>query len=72
MKDRVYLERIKGYVFKINIYTKGIQNVHEFIRDEQKVDAVMLNPEQIGETAKNLRLRPNNIFHPSIGQALLD
>jgi uncharacterized protein with HEPN domain len=72
MKDRTYLERIKTYCVKINTYMSGVQNVQEFLRDEQKVDAVMLNPEQIGETAKNLRLRPNNIFHPSIGQALLD
>lgn len=54
MKDRICLARIKTNCVKINTYMKVVQSVHEFIRDEEKVDAVMLNLEQIGETAKKL------------------
>lgn len=43
----------------------GVQNVNEFLKDEQKVDAVMLNLEQIGETAKKLTLKTKQQF-PSI------
>jgi uncharacterized protein with HEPN domain len=35
----------------------GAQTVHEWISNQQKVDAVMLNLEQIGETAKKLTLQ---------------
>jgi uncharacterized protein with HEPN domain len=35
----------------------GVQTVHEWISNQQKVDAVMLNLEQIGETAKKLTLQ---------------
>lgn len=65
MKDRNYLERIKNYCVKINTYMSGVQNVNEFLKDEQKVDAVMLNLEQIGETAKKLTLKTKQQF-PSI------
>lgn len=65
MKDRNYLERIKTYCVKINTYMSGVQNVNEFLKDEQKVDAVMLNLEQIGETAKKLTLKTKQQF-PSI------
>jgi uncharacterized protein with HEPN domain len=34
----------------------GVNTVHEWISNQQKVDAVMLNLEQIGETAKKLSL----------------
>jgi uncharacterized protein with HEPN domain len=30
----------------------SVQTVHDWISNQQKVDAVMLNLEQIGETAK--------------------
>ena len=65
MKDRIYLDRIKTYCLKINTYMKFVQSVHEFIKDEEKVDAVMLNLEQIGETAKKLTLETKQQF-PSI------
>jgi uncharacterized protein with HEPN domain len=35
----------------------SVQTVHDWISDQQKVDAVMLNLEQIGETAKKLSLQ---------------
>jgi uncharacterized protein with HEPN domain len=48
----------------------GVQNVHEWINNQQKVDAVMLNLEQIGETAKKLTLQTKthvpSIHWPSI------
>ena len=47
MKDRIDVERIKTYGVKITTYMRGVQNVQEFLTDEQKVDAVMLNLEQI-------------------------
>ncbi len=65
MKDSVYLERIKVYCVKINQYISGVDNVNEFLKDEQKIDAIMLNLEQIGETAKKLSLRTKENF-PSI------
>jgi uncharacterized protein with HEPN domain len=43
----------------------GVQTVHEWISNQQKVDAVMLNLEQIGETAKKLSLLTRTHF-PSI------
>jgi uncharacterized protein with HEPN domain len=43
----------------------GVQTVDEWVRDQQKVDAVMLNLEQIGETAKKLSLQTKTHF-PSI------
>jgi uncharacterized protein with HEPN domain len=50
----------------------GVQTVHDWISDQQKVDAVMLNLEQIGETAKNFLFRPEHIFTRFIGQASSD
>jgi uncharacterized protein with HEPN domain len=48
----------------------SVQTVHEWISDQQKVDAVMLNLEQIGETAKKLSLQTKthvlSIHWPSI------
>ena len=70
MKDRVYLERIQAYCIRINTYMSGVQSVDEWISDQQKVDAVMLNLEQIGETAKKLSLQTKThvplIHWPSI------
>ena len=65
MKDRLYLERIQAYCIRINTYMSGVQTVDEWVRDQQKVDAVMLNLEQIGETAKKLSLQTKTHF-PSI------
>ena len=48
----------------------GVQTVHEWINNQQKVDAVMINLEQIGETAKKLSLQTKthvpSIHSPSI------
>jgi uncharacterized protein with HEPN domain len=70
MKDKVYLERIQAYCIRINTYMSGVQTVHDWISDQQKVDAVMLNLEQIGETAKKLspltRTHFPSIHWPSI------
>ena len=41
----------------------GVQPVHEWISDPQKVEAVMLNLEQIGETAKKLSLQTRTHIH---------
>jgi uncharacterized protein with HEPN domain len=43
----------------------GVRTVHDWTNDPQKVDAVMLNLEQIGETAKKLSLETKTHF-PSI------
>jgi uncharacterized protein with HEPN domain len=62
MKDRVYLERIQAYCIRINTYMSGVQTVDEWLSDQQKVDAVMLNLEQIGETAKKLSFQTKTHF----------
>lgn len=54
MKDLKYIERIVKYVFKINKYMSDIDTYEMFILNEEKVDAVILNLEQIGETVKKL------------------
>lgn len=55
MKDKKYVERIILYSNKILKYIKDI-TYEEFILDDEKVDAVLLNLQQIGETAKKLSL----------------
>jgi uncharacterized protein with HEPN domain len=50
----------------------GVQTVHERISNQQKVDAVMLNLEQIGETAKKLTLQTKTNFLRFIGLASSD
>lgn len=54
MKDKKYLERIINYSSKIIRYLEEITSIEEFESNEEKVDAVLLNLEQIGETAKKL------------------
>lgn len=54
MKDKIYLERIIKYIHKINRYMEGVDSFEAFSLNEQKVDAVILNLEQIGETVKKL------------------
>lgn len=53
MKDKKYLERIIMYSHKILKYVKNVSN-ETFILDDEKVDAVLLNLQQIGETARKL------------------
>jgi uncharacterized protein with HEPN domain len=50
----------------------GVQTVHEWISNQQRVDAVMLNLEQIGETAKKLTLQIKTNFLRFIGLASSD
>jgi uncharacterized protein with HEPN domain len=70
MKDRIYRQRIQAYCNRINPYMSWVQTVHEWINDQQKVAAGMLNLEQIGETAKKLSLETKthvpSIHWPSI------
>lgn len=54
MKDKKYIERIITYSSKINRYMEHVNTFSEFIQNGEKVDAVMLNLEQLGETAKKL------------------
>lgn len=54
MKDKIYLERILNYCNKILRYMHGVISFDDFESNEEKVDAVLLNIQQIGETAKKL------------------
>jgi uncharacterized protein with HEPN domain len=54
MKDNQYIERLIKYCDKINDYMRPVKSFNEFISIPEKVDAVILNLEQIGETAKKL------------------
>jgi len=54
MKDKSNIERIIKYATKITRYMAGIKTFDDFASDDEKVDAVILNLEQIGETAKKL------------------
>ncbi|MFW5794195.1 MAG: DUF86 domain-containing protein [Bacillota bacterium] len=56
MKDREYIQRLIKYCDKINDYMTPVKSFSEFISKPEKVDAVILNLEQIGETAKKLSL----------------
>jgi uncharacterized protein with HEPN domain len=54
MKDREYIERLITYCEKIMLYIKEAYAFENFVNNSEKVDAVILNLEQIGETAKKL------------------
>lgn len=54
MKDEKYVKRIILYGTKINTYLEKVSNPNDFLSNEEKVDAVLFNLEQIGETAKKL------------------
>lgn len=54
MKDKKYIERVISYCNKITRYLDGVSSIEVFEANEEKVDAVLLNLEQIGETAKKL------------------
>lgn len=54
MKDEKYIKRIINYGNKITRYLKTVETIDDFTSDEEKVDAVLLNLEQIGETARKL------------------
>ena len=62
MKDRIYIERIKKYAFKIFKYLEGIDKIEDFETNDEKVDAVIFNLEQIGETAKKITDQTKNMY----------
>lgn len=62
MKDNEYVERLLKYCVKIIDYMKPVQSFDEFVSNSEKVDAVILNLEQIGETAKKISLHTRNIY----------
>lgn len=70
MKDKVYIDRIVKYAKKINRYMDEVKSFSEFEKNEEKIDAVILNLEQIGESAKKLsdetKQRYQSIHWPSI------
>jgi len=65
MKDSNYMERIVKYSKKVMKYMDGVKSFEEFEVNEEKIDAIVLNLEQIGETAKKLSFEAKNKF-PSI------
>lgn len=52
MSDHKYLLRIVTYCEKIMTYMEHVKSFKEFDNNNEKVDAVSLNLEQLGETAK--------------------
>jgi len=54
MSDKEYLDRLVKYGEKILAYMNAVKEFQEFSSNSEKVDAVILNLEQIGETAKKL------------------
>lgn len=54
MKDKIYIERMIKYANKIVKYMEVVDTFSSFEENGEKVDAVILNLEQIGETAKKL------------------
>lgn len=54
MKDLKYLERVIKYIQKINKFMSNVDTYETFILNEEKIDAVILNLEQIGESVKKL------------------
>jgi uncharacterized protein with HEPN domain len=62
MKDNIYLERIIKYTKKINRCMEPIDSFEMFLLNEEKIDAVTLNLEQIGETVKKLSKEFTNNF----------
>ena len=54
MRELKYLERVIKYIQKINRFMSNVDNYETFILNEEKIDAVILNLEQIGESVKKL------------------
>ena len=54
MKNKIYIDRIIKYAKKIGRYMEGVDTFIDFVNNDEKVDAVILNLEQIGEIAKKL------------------
>ena len=70
MKDKTYIDRIIKYAKKIGKYMEEVGTFKDFENNDDKVDAVILNLEQIGETAKEIsdetKQMYNSIHWPSI------
>ena len=62
MKDKDYIKRIIRYSSKITKYMENIDSFSEFSINDEKVDAVIFNLEQIGETAKKLSSKVMNRY----------
>ncbi|XFA98624.1 DUF86 domain-containing protein [Candidatus Izemoplasma sp. B36] len=54
MRDEAYIKRLIKYCSKISEYMKPVSSFNDFASNLEKIDAVILNLEQIGETAKKL------------------
>ena len=54
MKGKTYIDRIIKYAKKIGRYMEVVDIFTDFENNDEKVDAVILNLEQIGEIAKKL------------------
>jgi uncharacterized protein with HEPN domain len=63
MKDKIYIDRIIKYAKKIGRYIKEVDAFTDFENNEEKVDAIILNLEQIGETAKKLSDETKKIYN---------
>jgi len=63
MRDKEYIQRMIKYCEKIMLYMKEVKSFEDFSPDPEKVDAVILNLEQIGETAKKLSNETTSIYH---------
>jgi len=63
MKDKIYIDRIIKYAKKICRYTEEVDTFTDFENNDEKVDAVILNLEQIKETAKKLSDETKQIYN---------
>ena len=63
MKDKIYIDRIIKYANKIGRYMEEVDTITDFEYNDEKVDAVILNLEQIGETAKKLSEETKQIYN---------
>ena len=71
MKDKIYIDCIIKYAKKIGRYMEEVDTFTDFEYNDEKVDAVILNLEQIGEQQRNFQMRQNKVIILFIGQALL-
>jgi len=62
MKDKMYFERMIKYSEKIIKYMNKTLTFADFDRNDEKIDAVILNLEQIGETAKKCSTEAKNQY----------
>lgn len=62
MKDKSYILRIINYANKITRYMKNVETYESFNLNDEKIDAVILNLEQIGETAKKFSDDAKNTY----------